>query len=166
MAKSELKPQISTCRFLLFLRYQKRYHKSTPMKTIWMWIYQTWSIKQNYLFTELKLTLVSSWGLHRCFCVKHWWVSWWWQARWRFGSATAPEEDDRNLYKTTKTSAKVHMGVCFCLLTGKPCVMGTSILKRRILALNLVQIPIGSLGSQTTQPTLHEIRYIITTKHD
>lgn len=57
------------------------------------------------------------------------------------------------------------MGLCFCLLTGKPCVMGTSILKRRILALNIVQAPMGSLGSQNTQPTLQEIRYIVTTKH-
>ena len=46
--------------------------------------------------------------------------------------------------------------LCVCLpaLTGKPCVMGTSILKRRIRALNRVQTRIGSLGSQTTQPTL------------
>lgn len=58
------------------------------------------------------------------------------------------------------------MGVRFCLLTGKPCVTGTSILKRRILALNLVQTLMGSLGSQNTQPTLQEIRYVIPTKHD
>lgn len=77
------------------------YHKITK-KTIWMWIYQTWSITQDYLFTELKLTLASSWGLHRCFCVEHWWVSWWWRARWRFGSATTPEEDEE-----LKTSTKL-----------------------------------------------------------
>lgn len=44
--------------------------------------------------------------------------------------------------------------VCWPALTGKPCVMGSSILKRRIRALNRVQTLIGSLGSQNTQPTL------------
>jgi len=43
-----------------------------------------------------------------------------------------------------------------CVLTGKPCVMGSSILKRRILALNLVQALMGSLGSQNIHPMLEK----------
>lgn len=88
----------------------KKYHKSAPMKTIRMWIYQMWCITQDYLFTELKLTLVSSWGLHRCFCVKHWWASWWWRARWRSGSATTPEEGEKS-WKPVQNNKNISKGV-------------------------------------------------------
>lgn len=48
------------------------------------------------------------------------------------------------------TSAQTLAATQRASLTGKPCVMGTSMLKRRIRALNRVQMGIGSLGSQNT----------------
>lgn len=48
----------------------------------------------------------------------------------------------------------VHKSRGLLALTGKPCVMGISILKMRTRALNRVQTRIGSLGSQNTQPIL------------
>lgn len=39
-------------------------------------------------------------------------------------------------------------------------------LKRRTLALNLVQTLMGSLGSQNTQPTLQEIRFVTPARQD
>lgn len=58
------------------------------------------------------------------------------------------------LKKKTVGIMTVWVIVCLLVLTGKPCVMGTSILKRRIRALNRVQTRMGSLGSQNTHPTL------------
>lgn len=52
----------------------------------------------------MTLTLVSSSGPHHCFCEEHWWVFWWWPARWRFGNAAAPTPHTRANTKEVKKS--------------------------------------------------------------
>lgn len=61
-------------------------------------------------------------------------------------------------HTSRKEAHRRSLFVLFGLLTGKPCVMGTSMLKRRILARNRVQTRIGSFGWQNTQPTLEGSR--------